>query len=102
MLAEGPLPDDESFNLVVGLLIRSKHFDTALKYLDLMLKYGRTLNPSIYNGCIQFLLNSNKPDAAASFIDKCKVWLCIYVQFSLLILFGYGHSNLLFTFLDKC
>jgi pentatricopeptide repeat protein len=98
MLAEGPLPDDGSFNLVVGLLIRTKHFDTALTYLDLMLKYGRTLNPGVYNGCIQFLLNSNKPDAATSFIDKCKVWLCRYVQLFLLILFGYGCSNVLFTF----
>ncbi|KAF3323375.1 pentatricopeptide repeat-containing protein [Carex littledalei] len=72
MLAEGPLPDDRSFNLVVGLLIRSKHFDTSLTYLDLMLKSGKTLNRSIYNGCIQFLLIFNKPDAATSFIDKCK------------------------------
>lgn len=98
MLAEGPLPDDGSFNLVVGLLIRTKHFDTALTYLDLMLKYGKTLNPGVYNGSIQFLLNSNKPDAATSFIDKCKVWLCIYVQSSRLILFGYRLSNLMFMF----
>ncbi|KAJ4815412.1 hypothetical protein LUZ62_027978 [Rhynchospora pubera] len=72
MLAEGPLPDDGSFNLVVGLLIKAKHFDPALTYLDLVPKYGRTLNQGVYNGCIQFLLNSNKPDTATSFIDKCK------------------------------
>src|SRR6266540_2022641 len=73
MLQTGTLPDDESYNLVVGLLIRQNRVESALKYLDLMLKSGYTISLNVFTDYVRTCLRSGKLDALASIIEKCKV-----------------------------
>jgi len=75
MLRTGTVPDDESYNLVVGLLIRQNLFDSALKYLDMMLKSGHTLSLTIFTDYVRACMRSGRLDTLASIIEKCKVLL---------------------------
>lgn len=73
MLQTGTLPDDESYNLVVGLLIRQNRVDSALKYLDLMLKSGYTISLTVFTDYVRACVRSGRLDTLASVIEKCKV-----------------------------
>ncbi|CAD6217355.1 unnamed protein product [Miscanthus lutarioriparius] len=72
MLQTGTFPDDESYNLVVGLLIRQNLVDSSLKYLDLILKSGYTLSLTVYTDYIRACMRSGRLDTLASIIEKCK------------------------------
>ncbi|KAK1292907.1 Pentatricopeptide repeat-containing protein [Acorus calamus] len=52
------LPDEESYDLVIGLLILENQIDSALKYLDLTLK----------SGCV----TAGRLDTLTSIIERCK------------------------------
>jgi len=73
MLQTGTFPDDESYNLVVGLLIRQNLVDSSLKYLDLILKSGYTLSLTVYTDYIRACMRSGRLDTLTSIIEKCKV-----------------------------
>jgi pentatricopeptide repeat protein len=84
MLQTGTLPDDESYNLVVGLLIRQNRVGSALKYLDLMLKSSYTLSLAVFTDYVRACLRSGRLDPLASVIEKCKVlleWFLSYFGF---------------------
>jgi len=72
MLQTGTFPDDESYNLVVGLLIRQNLVDSSLKYLDLILKSGYTLSLTVYTDYIRACMRSGRLDTLTSIIEKCK------------------------------
>lgn len=73
MLHTGTLPDDESYNLVIGLLILMNQVDSALKYLDLTLKSGYMLSLSVFSDCVRSCVNAGRLDTLSSIIEKCKV-----------------------------
>jgi pentatricopeptide repeat protein len=75
MLQIGTVPDDETYNLVIGLLIKQNLFDSALKYLDLMLKSGHTLSLTIFTDYVRTCVRSGRLDTLASIIEKCKVFI---------------------------
>jgi pentatricopeptide repeat protein len=84
MLQIGTSPDDESYNLVVGLLIRQNRVESALKYLDLMLKSGYTISLTVFTDYVRACLRSGRLGPLASVIEKCKVlseWFLIYFGF---------------------
>lgn len=71
MIQTGITPDDESYNLVIGLLI-SKNLDSALKFLDLILKSGNMLSSSVFMDCVRRCVNTGRLDTLSSIIEKCK------------------------------
>lgn len=73
MLQTGTLPDDESYNLVMGLLILLNQVDSALKYLDLTLKSGYMVSSSVFSACVWSCVDAGRLDALSSIIEKCKV-----------------------------
>lgn len=72
MLLTGTVPDDESYNLVVDLLIKQNRVDSALKYLDLMLKSGYMISSTVFADCVRECIRSGRLDTLASVIEKCK------------------------------
>lgn len=73
MLQTGTLPDDESYNLVIGLLLLLNKIDSALKYLDLALKSGFMMSSSVFEDCIRSCVTAGRLDALSSIIERCKV-----------------------------
>lgn len=73
MLQTGTTPDDESYNLVIGLLILMNQIDSALKYMDLSIKSGYMISSSVFMDCVRSCVNAGKLDTLASIIEKCKV-----------------------------
>jgi pentatricopeptide repeat protein len=77
MLQTGTQPDDESYNLVVNLLIKLNRVDSTLKYLDLMLKSGYTISSSVFVEYVRACVRSGRLDTLASVIEKCKVLIIL-------------------------
>lgn len=73
MMQTGVMPDDESYNLVIGLLISTNQLDSALKFTDLMLKSGNMLSLSVFVDCVRRCVNAGRLDTLSSIIEKCKV-----------------------------
>lgn len=73
MLQTGTMPDDESYNLVIGLLILTNQIDSALKYMDLSIKSGYTITLDVFMDCVRSCVRAGKLDTLASIIEKCKV-----------------------------
>lgn len=71
MIQSGITPDDESYNLVIGLLI-SKDLDSALKFFDLILKSGNMLSSDVFLDCVRRCLTAGRLDTLSSIIEKCK------------------------------
>ncbi|PRQ40662.1 putative tetratricopeptide-like helical domain-containing protein [Rosa chinensis] len=65
-------PDDESYNIVVSLLLQSHRVDAALKYIDLTLKSGYMVSMQVFKDCVQGCVNTGRLDSLVSIIDKCK------------------------------
>jgi hypothetical protein len=72
MLLTGTFSDDESYNLVVGLLIGQKLDDSPLEYWDMMMKSGYTPSPSVFAVYNQACVSSGRWDTLTSIIEKCK------------------------------
>ncbi|ONK60253.1 uncharacterized protein A4U43_C08F16100 [Asparagus officinalis] len=72
MIHTGIMPDDESYNLVIGLLISRNQIDSALKFLDLMLKSGHMLSSSAFMDCVWRCLSAGRLDTLSTIIQKCK------------------------------
>lgn len=69
------LPDDESFALVIGMLLSVDHVDAALKYIDLNLKSGYALSADVFEVCVRGCINHDRLDALVAIIERCKVYL---------------------------
>ncbi|KAK6921915.1 Pentatricopeptide repeat [Dillenia turbinata] len=65
-------PDDESYDLVIGMLFLADQIDTALKYLDLTLKSGYMLSLRVFNDCVKSCVNKGRLDTLVSIIERCK------------------------------
>ncbi|KAL0336500.1 UNVERIFIED_CONTAM: Pentatricopeptide repeat-containing protein, mitochondrial [Sesamum radiatum] len=66
------LPDDESYDLIVGMLLSTNQIDSALKYIDLTLKSGYMLSMSAFMRCVQSCVNNGRLDTLVSIIERCK------------------------------
>lgn len=71
-------PDDESYNLVTGLLLSVNQIDSALKYVDLALKNGNVLSINVFTTCVRSCISAGKLDALTSVIEKCKVFIYFF------------------------
>ncbi|KAJ0973928.1 hypothetical protein J5N97_015893 [Dioscorea zingiberensis] len=72
MLQTGSVPDHESYNLVIGLLITMNQIDSALKYMDLTLKSGYMVSMNVFTDCVRSCVTARRLDVLASIIEKCK------------------------------
>ncbi|KAL6537853.1 hypothetical protein OROMI_025496 [Orobanche minor] len=66
------LPDDESYDLIISLLLCTNQIDSVLKYVELALKSGYMLSTNAFIGCAQTCVNNGRLDTLVSIIDKCK------------------------------
>ncbi|KAF8369766.1 hypothetical protein HHK36_032211 [Tetracentron sinense] len=66
------LPDDESYDLVIGMLFSTDQIDAALKYLDLTVKSGYMVSIRVFTECVQSCVNKGRLDTLASIIERCK------------------------------
>ncbi|KAH9315224.1 hypothetical protein KI387_023851, partial [Taxus chinensis] len=84
-------PDEESYDLVVGLLFLVNEMDRALKYIDLTLKSGYMLSMDVFSDCVRACANTGRLDTLMSIIERCKAmdqnkalcppWvLCTYIS----------------------
>lgn len=69
------LPDDESYDLIINLILSEDQFDRALKYIDMALASGYMLSMNAFAGCVHSCIRSGKLDTLVSLIEKCKVHL---------------------------
>ncbi|XP_002512090.2 pentatricopeptide repeat-containing protein At1g26460, mitochondrial [Ricinus communis] len=65
-------PDDESYDLVIGMLFSTNQIDAALKYIDKTLKNGHTLSMRVFTECVKSCVNKGRLDTLVSIIEKCK------------------------------
>lgn len=66
-------PDEESYHLVIGLLLQHSQIDTALKYIDLALKSGYMLSKMVFVECIYRFIREKRLESLVMVIEKCKV-----------------------------
>ncbi|XP_028057812.1 pentatricopeptide repeat-containing protein At1g26460, mitochondrial [Camellia sinensis] len=66
------LPDDESYDLVIGMLLLTDQIDAALKYIDLTLKSGYILSVNVFTECVRSCVNKGRLDTLVSIIERCK------------------------------
>ncbi|KAL9246333.1 hypothetical protein vseg_019880 [Gypsophila vaccaria] len=66
-------PDDESFNLVIGMLFQKNQIEAAFKYVDVSLKSGCMLSPKVFGDCVRICVSEQRLDTLVSVIEKCKV-----------------------------
>lgn len=75
---EGPQPDDESYELVIGMLLMQDQIDAALKYIDFALKSNCSLSTKVFSFCVRSCLSQKRLDTLVSIIEKCKVHSYFY------------------------
>lgn len=66
------LPDEESYDLVIGLLFKANLIDDALKCIDSALKSGYKLSMIVFNECVLSCVYNNRLDTLVSIIERCK------------------------------
>ncbi|RWR72902.1 pentatricopeptide repeat-containing protein, mitochondrial-like protein [Cinnamomum micranthum f. kanehirae] len=66
------LPDDESYDLVIGLLFLVIEIDSALKYLDMTLKSGYMVSMRAFTESVWSCVSAGRLDTLASIIERCK------------------------------
>ena len=66
-------PDDESFDLVVGMLLHENRMEAAFKYIDLNLKSGHSMSSNVFSECVFKFMASGSLDTLVSVIERCKV-----------------------------
>lgn len=66
------VPDDESFDLVIGMLLSTDQFDSAFKYIDFALKSGYMLSVTTFTECVKSCVNKGRLDMLVSVIERCK------------------------------
>ncbi|XP_058777398.1 pentatricopeptide repeat-containing protein At1g26460, mitochondrial-like [Vicia villosa] len=84
------LPDDESYDLVIGMLFSTDQIDAAFKYIDLTLKHGNVLSMNLFMNCVRSCVKQGRLDTLVAIIEKCRTtdqnkalcpsWnLCIFI-----------------------
>ncbi|GLJ15817.1 hypothetical protein SUGI_0260860 [Cryptomeria japonica] len=71
-IGQDAAPDEESYDLVIELLLLESQMDLALKYIDLTLNSGYMLSTKTFSDCVRAFLNSGKSDTVLSIIERCK------------------------------
>ncbi|KAK4423690.1 Pentatricopeptide repeat-containing protein, mitochondrial [Sesamum alatum] len=66
------LPDDESYDLVIGMLLSRNQIDSSLKYIDLTLKSGYMLSMKAFVDCVRICVSNGRLDTLVSIIERCK------------------------------
>ncbi|RDX79465.1 Pentatricopeptide repeat-containing protein, mitochondrial, partial [Mucuna pruriens] len=66
------LPDDESYDLVIGMLFSTDQIDTAFKYIDLTLKSGHVLSVKVFTNCVKSCVNKGRLDMLVTIIERCR------------------------------
>nr|CAN63146.1 hypothetical protein VITISV_029486 [Vitis vinifera] len=66
------MADDESYELVVGMLFLTDQIDATLRYVDLTLKSGYMLSMRVFAECVRSCVNKGRLDALVSIIERCK------------------------------
>ena len=66
-------PDEDSYDLVIGLLLQHSPIDTALKYIDLALKSGYMLSKMLFVECVYRCIREKRLESLVMVIEKCKV-----------------------------
>ncbi|XP_022733395.1 pentatricopeptide repeat-containing protein At1g26460, mitochondrial-like isoform X2 [Durio zibethinus] len=66
------LPDDESYDLVIGMLFGTQQIDAALKYVDMALKFGCKLSTKAFTECVWYCINQGQLDNLVTVIERCK------------------------------
>ncbi|KAK7407421.1 hypothetical protein VNO78_09331 [Psophocarpus tetragonolobus] len=66
------LPDDESYDLVMGMLFSNDQIDTAFKYIDLILKSGNVLSTTVFTNCVRSCVSKGRLDTLVTIIERCK------------------------------
>lgn len=75
------LPDDETYDLVIGMLFEAQQFEAALNYIDMALKSGYKLSMRVFSECVACCVNKGRLDELATVIEMCKVYdLCCLVM----------------------
>lgn len=67
------LPDDESYDLVIGMLFLTDQIDAAFKYIDLTLKSGYVLSMKVFMDCVKSCVNKRRLDTLVTIIERCRV-----------------------------
>ncbi|KAK4261007.1 hypothetical protein QN277_004062 [Acacia crassicarpa] len=65
-------PDNESYDLVIGMLFLTGEIDAALKYIDLALKSSYMLSMNVFTNCVNSCIKKGRLDTLAAIIEKCK------------------------------
>ena len=68
------LPDDESYDLVIGMLFETQKIGAALKYIDMALKSGYKLSMRVFTECVGCFVNQGQLDTLVTVIERCKVY----------------------------
>ncbi|KAM7250722.1 hypothetical protein ACFE04_022605 [Oxalis oulophora] len=66
------LPDDESYELIILMLLGSDQVGAALKYIDLTLKSGNILSMRVFSECVSRCTRGRRLDTLVSIIERCK------------------------------
>lgn len=66
------LPDDESYDLVIGMFFSTDQIDAAFKYIDLTLKHGNVLSMNTFMNCVRSCVKQRRLDTLVAIIEKCR------------------------------
>lgn len=71
-------PDDESYDLVIGMMFSNGENDKAMQLLDIALKSGYMLSTTVFSECVRSCVAKGRTDTLVSIIERCKVLLTDY------------------------
>ncbi|KAK9107296.1 hypothetical protein Syun_023307 [Stephania yunnanensis] len=69
---EESLPDDKSYDLVIGMLFAVNQIDAALKYMDMTLKCGNMVSMRLFTDCVRSCISAGRLDILVSIVERCK------------------------------
>lgn len=67
------LPDDQSYDLLIGMLFSTDQIDSAFKYIDQILKSGNVLSMKVFMNCVRRCLSKGRLDTLVTIIERCRV-----------------------------
>ncbi|KAL4347475.1 hypothetical protein GQ457_17G015560 [Hibiscus cannabinus] len=66
------LPNDESYDLVIGLLFEMQQIEAALKRIDMALESGYKLSLKVFTECVASCVKQGRLDTLVTLIERCK------------------------------
>ncbi|KAA3460821.1 Tetratricopeptide repeat (TPR)-like superfamily protein isoform 1 [Gossypium australe] len=67
------LPNDESYDLVMGMLFEMRRVEAALKYIDMALQSGFKLSIKVFTECIACCVSQGQLDTLVTLIERCRL-----------------------------